>query len=167
MSVDRSLDREFGVRVSHLTDILERKHPRTTSPVLRSGEVAVPEPRANRWRRFRDRPAMLERERELVAAVTEVEHEQRRLADRYVELRGELVELHRLLWPPDRDGPYRKNRRPDVPGPSPIPPPAHEAQPLHGRALRRAALASLSDAGRPLTLTEIHRALHLSGYRIV
>jgi hypothetical protein len=110
---------------------------------------------------------MFERERELVAAVTEVEHEQRRLADRYVELRGELVELHRLLWPPDRDGPYRKNRRPDVPGPAPIPPPAHEAQPLHGRALRRAALASLSDAGRPLTLTEIHRALHLSGYRIV
>jgi hypothetical protein len=40
------------------------------------------------------------------------------------------------------------------------------AQPLHGRALRRTVLASLRDAGRPLTITEIHRSLHLAGYRL-
>ena len=124
------------------------------------------EPRPRRWLRFRDRPAMLERERELVVAVTEVEHEQRRLADRYVELRRELVELHELLWAPHREGPYRKNSRPPVPGPAAIPAPVQDAQPLRGRALRRAVLESLRHAGRPLTLTEIHRSLHLSGYRL-
>jgi hypothetical protein len=107
---------------------------------------------------------MLERERELVAEITEAEREQRVLAERYVELRRELVELHGLLWAPDRGGLYRKTSRPDVPGPAPIPPPAPGAQPLRGRALRRAVLAALKGAGRPLTLTEIHRALHLSGY---
>jgi hypothetical protein len=109
---------------------------------------------------------MLERERELVAAITDVECEQRHLAERYAELRGELVELHRQLWAPDRDGPYRKTRRPDLPGPAAIPPPAQGAQPLRGRALRRAVRAALANAGRPLTLTEIHRALHLSGCQL-
>jgi hypothetical protein len=66
------------------------------------------EPRPRRWRRFRDRPAMLERERELVEAVTAVDQEQRRLADRYVELHSELVELHQQIWAADRGGRYRK-----------------------------------------------------------
>jgi hypothetical protein len=109
---------------------------------------------------------LLERERELVAAATAVEAEQRRLAERYVELRRELVEIHKLLWLPDRGGPYRKTRRPEVAGPSPIPPPVAGAQLLRGRPLRRAVLASLNEAGRPLTLTEIHRSLHLSGYQL-
>ena len=116
------------------------------------------------WRRIRDRPEMLERERELAAAITEVEGEQRRLAERYTELRRELVELHGLLWAPDRGGPYRKTRRPEVPGPAAVPPPVPEARPLRGRALRRAVVATLHTADRPLTLTEIRRALHLSGY---
>jgi len=107
---------------------------------------------------------MLERQRELVAAATEVEREQRDLAERYAELRRELVELHELLWAPDRDGPYRKTRRPALPGPAAVPPAAPGARPLRGRALRRAVLTSLTDSGRPLTLTEIRRALHLSGY---
>ena len=126
----------------------------------------MPESLAHRWRPYRDRPALLERERELVAAVTAVETEQRRLAEQYGELRRELVEIHKLLWPPDRGGPYRKNRRPEVGGPSPIPPPIASAQLLRGRPLRRAALASLTDAARPLTLTEIHRSLLLAGYRL-
>jgi hypothetical protein len=117
-----------------------------------------------RWLRFRDRPAMQERERELVAAMTDVEREQVRLAERYADLRRELLELHGLLWPPDRDGPYRKTRLPDVPGPPAIPPPVADARPLGGRALRRAVVAALGAAGRPLTLTEIRRALHLAGY---
>jgi hypothetical protein len=107
---------------------------------------------------------MLERERELVAAVTAVEHQQRALAERYVELRSELVELHRLLWAPDRGGLYRKTRRPEMPGPRPIPPPVAAAQPLRGRALRREVGAVLTRAERALTLTEIHRALHLAGF---
>jgi len=126
----------------------------------------VPEPPLGGWRRLRDRPLLLERERELVAAVTSIEGEQRRLAVQYTELRRELIEVHRPLWAPDRDGPYRKTRRPDVAGPDPIPPPLPNAQPVHGRALRQAVLRSLTDAGRPLTLTEIRRALHLSGYRL-
>jgi hypothetical protein len=107
---------------------------------------------------------MLERERELAAAVTEVEAEQRRLAERFAELRREPVELHGLLWAPDRGGPYRKSWRPEVPGPPAIPPPVSDAKPLCGRPLRRAVIAALAAAGRPLTLTEIRRALHLSGY---
>jgi hypothetical protein len=119
-----------------------------------------------RWRRFRDRPTMLERERELVAALTAVEEEQRGLAERYAELRRELLDLHRQLWPPDRGGPYRRSWREPVPGPSPIPPPLPDAQPLGGRALRKAAVASLRSADRALTLTELHRTLHLAGYRL-
>jgi hypothetical protein len=80
---------------------------------------------------------MLERERELVSALTGVEHEQRRLAEQHLELRPELVELHGLLWAPDRGGPYRKTRRPDVPGPAAIPPPLPDAHLVRGRALRR------------------------------
>jgi hypothetical protein len=120
--------------------------------------------RPERWRPFRDRPTMLERERELVGEITAVEDEQRRLAERYVALREELVELHRLLWLPDRDGPYRKRWRPEVPGPASVPPPVSDARPVRGRALRRAVLALLRDAARPMKLTEIHRALHLSGH---
>jgi hypothetical protein len=115
---------------------------------------------------LRDRPLLLERERELAAAATAVEDEQRRLAVQYADLRRELVEIHRLLWAPDREGPYRKTRRPDVAGPSAIPAPLPNAETLHGRVLRQAVRRSLTDAGRPLTLTEIHRTLHLSGFRL-
>jgi hypothetical protein len=126
--------------------------------------VVMLEIQPRRWRRFRDRPEMLARERELADAITEVEREQQRLAERYTELRHELVELHGLLWPPDRDGPYRKTWRPEVPGPAAIPPPVIDARPLRGRPLRKAVVAALAAADRPLTLTEIRRALHLSGY---
>jgi hypothetical protein len=126
----------------------------------------VPEMPLGGWRRIRDRPLLLERERELAVAATAVEDEQRRLAAHYAELRRELVQIHELLWAPDRDGPYRKTRRPNVPGPGPIPPPVPNAESLYGRDLRRAVLRSLTDAGRSLTLTEIHRALHLAGHRL-
>jgi hypothetical protein len=124
------------------------------------------EAQTRRWRRYRDRPEMLERERALAAAIAEIESEQLRLAERYTELRCELVELHGLLWAPDRDGPYRKTWRPELPGPPAIPPPVSDARPLSGRPLRQAVVAALMAAGRPLTLTEIHRALHISGYRL-
>ena len=98
--------------------------------------------------------------------MTAVEQQQCQLAERYRELRRELVELHQLLWPPDREGPYRKTRRPDVGGSALIPAPLPNAQLVRGRDLRRAVLASLAHAGRSLTLTEIHRSLHLSGYQL-
>jgi hypothetical protein len=44
-----------------------------------------------------------------------------------------------------------------------VPPPLADAVPLHGRHLRDAALGVLLRAERPLTLAEIHRALHLGG----
>jgi hypothetical protein len=132
--------------------------------ILDEGGAAMTEIQTRRWRRFRDRPEMLERERELTAEITSVETQQRCLAERYTELRRELVELHGLLWAPDRDGPYRKTWRPELPGPAAIPPPVPDARPLRGRALGRAVGAALGSAGRPLTLTEIRRALHLSGY---
>ena len=75
------------------------------------------------WRRLRDRPLLLERERDLAAAITAIDDEQRRLAVQYAELRRELLEIHRLLWAPDRDGPYRTRLRPDVAGADPIPQP--------------------------------------------
>jgi len=45
-----------------------------------------------------------------------------------------------------------------------VPPPLADAVPLRGRHLRDAALGVLVRAERPLTLAEIHRALHLSGH---
>ena len=114
----------------------------------------------------RSRPLLLDSERDLAAAITAIDDEQRRLAVQYAELRRELLEIHRLLWAPDRDGPYRKRLRPDVAGADPIPQPLPNAQSLYGRGLRREVLRSLAHAGRPLTLTEIHRALHLSGYQL-
>ena len=53
-----------------------------------------------------------------------------------------------------------------VNGPPPIPPVARNAHPVRGRELRVAALAVLAQQRRPMTLTEIHRELHLQGYAI-
>jgi hypothetical protein len=49
-------------------------------------------------------------------------------------------------------------------GPSPVPPPVPDAVPVRGRSLRDAALRVLLRSDSPLTLTEVHRALHLAGF---
>ena len=79
------------------------------------------------------------------------------------ELRRELLEIHRAPLGP---GPRRAVPQEAAPRrrrcPTRYRQPLPNAQSLDGRGLRREALRSLAHAGRPLTLTEIHRALHLS-----
>jgi hypothetical protein len=82
------------------------------------------------------------------------------------EVRRELQGLRSMLWPAEPGRAYRNARRPRVGGPPPIPPPARNAVPVHGADLRYAALGVLVRAGTPLPLPEIHRALHLTGFRI-
>src|SRR5207244_4028006 len=115
-------------------------------------------------RPIRDRQWLLDREQELAAEIDAVDAEQRRLAERFGELRRELSQVHDLLWPPTPGYDHRKSYRPRVPGPAHIAPASADAEPLRGRALRRAALAELKKAGRPLELPDIHRALHLAGH---
>ena len=116
--------------------------------------------------RYRDRPALLERHQHLSAAATAIDAQQRSLAAQFGELRHELVSLRERLWPRRPGDALRNVRRPRVGGPPPIPPPAPKAVPVSGRDLRYAALGVLVRAGTPLSLPEIHRALHLGGYRI-
>ena len=116
--------------------------------------------------RYRDRPALLERHQHLSDAAAAIDAQQRSLAAQFGELRHELVSLRERLWPRRPGHALRNVRRPRVGGPPPIPPPAPKAVPVSGRDLRYAALGVLVRAGTPLSLPEIHRALHLSGYRI-
>jgi hypothetical protein len=114
-------------------------------------------------RPLRDRGALLERQEELSAAATAVDAEQQRLAIEFARLRQELQAVREQLWPSDVGQAFNKSRRPPMAGSSPIPPPLPDAVPVPGRALRDAALAALLRADGPLTLAEIHRALHLRG----
>lgn len=113
---------------------------------------------------IRDRRALLERHQELAVAAANIDAEQRRLAVEFARLRQELIGLRELLWPSADGRAFDKTRRPQIAGPMPIPPPVADAVPVHGRALRDAALRVLIRAERPLVLAEIHRALHLAGH---
>jgi hypothetical protein len=81
-------------------------------------------------------------------------------------IRSELARVRNALWPASNGRAWRGFRRPRVGGPAPVGRPALPARELRGRALRYAALATLVRARRPLTLPEIHRALHVGGYAI-
>jgi hypothetical protein len=122
--------------------------------------------RQRRLLRFRDRPALLERQRELSEAATVIDAQQRTLAVQFSAIRHELVTLRERLWPRQPGSALRDVRRPRVGGPAPIPPPVPNAVPLRGRDLRYAALGVLVRTGRPMSLPEIHRGLHLAGFRI-
>jgi hypothetical protein len=122
----------------------------------------LPEP----IRRIRDRPLLLARQEELAAELLALDAEQQRLAERYAELRREIESLHAILWPATPGYEYRKTRRPPVPGPTHLPPPRPDSVALRGRALRRAVLEVLANAGTPLRRADVHRALHLSGRRL-
>ncbi len=113
---------------------------------------------------IRDRRALLERQEELAAAAASIDAEQQRLAVEFARLRQELIDLRELLWPSEDGRAFAKTRRPPIAGPVPIPPPLTDAVPVRGRALRDAALRVLLRAEGPLTLAEIHRALHLAGH---
>jgi hypothetical protein len=103
----------------------------------------------------------------LLERATELDAAQRALAHELGDVRTKLAEMRVVLWPrvdpKDIVQGYRVTRRG---GPPPIPPVAGRARALWGRHLRSATLAILARRQRPMTLTEIHRELHLSGYAI-
>ena len=115
-------------------------------------------------RPIRDRAALLARQDQLAEASTAIDAEQQRLAVEFARLRRELTEVRELLWPSEPGHAFHRSRRPGVAGPVPVPPAVVDADPLWGRALRDAALRVLLRAGAPLTLAELHRALHLAGH---
>jgi hypothetical protein len=115
---------------------------------------------------LRDRHTILERRDELIAAAVAVDERQQRLATQMTALRTELRTLRDRLWPAQPGRAFRNTRRPRIGGPAPIPPPTRNAIPVRGADLRFAALGVLVRSGSPMTLPEIHRALHLTGFRI-
>jgi hypothetical protein len=103
----------------------------------------------------------------LLEEATELDAAQRALADQLAEVRRKLAEMRVALWPRvDRIDIVQRFRITRRGGPPPIPPVAGNAMPLHGKYLRSGALAVLARNDRPMTLTEIHRQLHLNGYAI-
>jgi hypothetical protein len=96
-----------------------------------------------------------------------LDQQQRALSARLADVRTGLAEMRVAMWPrvdpKDIVHGVRVTRRR---GPPPIPPVAPNAQPLVGKDLRSTALAVLLREQRPLTLVEMHRELHLSGYAI-
>jgi hypothetical protein len=117
-----------------------------------------------RVRPLRDRKALLVRQEKLAAEATTIDVEQRRLAVELGRIRKELSELREQLWPSEDGHAFAKERRPPLAGPTLVPPPLPDALPVRGRALRDAALRALLRADQPMTLGEIHRALHLGGH---
>jgi len=95
-----------------------------------------------------------------------IDRAQQLLARRMATIRRSLAEIRVLAFPTlDKDliGGYRRVARN---APAAIPPASPNAVPLTGPHVRHAAIAILLRAGRALPLPEIHRRLHLDGYRI-
>jgi hypothetical protein len=121
---------------------------------------------------FRPRPCTAEgraeirvRQQELVAEAAALDREHQVRASRMAEIRRELLTLRDGAIPP-RPAPRAAFRTARVPGPAPVGRPAPPAIGVYGAELRYAALGVLARAGRPLTLAEIHRALHATGFAI-
>jgi hypothetical protein len=112
------------------------------------------------------RRALLDRHDDLAHRAQAVDEQQRLLAEERLELRAELSRLRDRLWPAGPGHAFKNWRRPRIGGPPPIPPPLANAVPLYGRRLRYAVLGVLLDAPGPMSLPDIHRALHLRGYRL-
>ncbi|MSX32744.1 MAG: hypothetical protein F2782_04500, partial [Actinobacteria bacterium] len=106
------------------------------------------------------------RQATLIASAELLEQCHRDTASAMAKIRIELGELRDLLHPPNGEFGNDRGRRPRIPGPAPIGPPADPAIHAWGKHLRFAALAVLAREQRPLTLPEIHRALHANGYRL-
>jgi hypothetical protein len=114
----------------------------------------------------RDRQHLVQRRAQLITEAEALDAHHGRSARRMTQLRHELARLRSVLWPA-RDGRgWRGVRRPRVGGPLPVGPVASDAVPVRGRSLRYAAVGVLVRAGEPLALPDIHRRLHLAGYRI-
>jgi len=116
---------------------------------------------------FRDRQALLDRRTELIATAIDLDSRERRLAAQMAEVRRELQSLRSVLWPAEPGRAFRK--RPPSAGRRTAADPA--SGPQRGPRARcqpalNAALGVLVRAGIPMPLPEIHRALHLTGFRI-
>jgi hypothetical protein len=96
-----------------------------------------------------------------------LDQQQRALSAQLADVRTSLAEMRVVMWPSidpkDIVHGFRVTRRR---GPPPIPPVAPNAKPLAGKHLRSTVLAILLRHQRSLTLVEVHRELHLSGYAI-
>ncbi len=121
-------------------------------------------------RPFRLRPSRREQLQQIRAALIEEAREIdaafQVMGQRMATIRSELARLRETLWPASNGRGWRGFRRPRIGGPAPVGRPAPPALQLRGRALRHAAIATLVRARKPLTLPEIHRALHVGGYAI-
>jgi hypothetical protein len=114
----------------------------------------------------RERRRLVTRRSHLLAEAEALDAEHGRSARRMAHLRRELGRLRTVLWPNQPGRGWRGFRRPRVGGPAPVGPTAPDALPVRGRSLRYAAVGVLVRAGEPLALPDIHRRLHLAGYRI-
>jgi hypothetical protein len=114
----------------------------------------------------RDRQRLVARRAHLIAEMEALDAAHGSSAARMAQLRRELGRLRSLLWPNRETRGWRGFRRPRVGGPAPVGPGAPDALPIRGRSLRYAAVGVLIRAGTPLALPDIHRRLHLAGYRI-
>jgi hypothetical protein len=104
--------------------------------------------------------------RQLIDEAGSIDRDFQRLARRMAVVRAQLRELRDRLWPAGSGRGFRGVRRPRIGGPEPVGRPAPPARALRGRELRYASLGALVRAGRPLSLPEVHRALHVSGYAV-
>jgi hypothetical protein len=112
------------------------------------------------------RTEITQRQQELAAEAARLEQEHRDRAARMAEIRRELAELRDRTDRPWIAGRRPRHRRARIPAPAPVGRPVPPAVRVRGRALRYAALGVLLRAGKALTLPEIHRALHASGFAI-
>jgi hypothetical protein len=103
----------------------------------------------------------------LLDRAAELDAAQQALAVELAEVRTALAELRVVMWPrvdpQDIVHGFRVTRRG---GPAPIPPEVQNALPIRGKALRSVVLAVLARNGRPMSLVEVHREVHLGGYAI-
>jgi chorismate mutase len=104
---------------------------------------------------FKEEDAVRRRIRELDQQVLDLAAERRALLRRIAYIHDELR--------PRCDG-ARGRRRRAVTHEEPLPPAAEDAVHLIGRALRAVCVALLREAGRALTLRELHVVLHRLGY---
>jgi hypothetical protein len=104
---------------------------------------------------------------DLLEQAHQIDRTQQQLAASMATVRAELARLRVVMWPQvepkDIVYGFRTTR---VTGPPPIPPIAPNAIPLRGKALRFASLAVLARTDNDMSLTEIHRELHLDGFAI-
>ncbi len=106
------------------------------------------------------------RQRRLVEQLAATDRAQQQLAQQLADIRRQLA-AHRVLAFPTLDKDLVRGFRHTFPnGPEPIPPPPRNAISLRGPRLRHAVISILLRAATPLPLPEIHRRLHLEGFRI-